>query len=73
MWKQMRKVIANPQSEREVWIIMGRSLSREKLRQELAKTKNPPEPEVLQIFALLQTAWSSTSQMGAKLRIFCSP
>lgn len=66
-------MIANPQSEREVWIVLGQSLSVERLKRELAKKKNPPAPEVLQIFSLVQATWSATSQMGARLRIFCSP
>lgn len=71
-WKQIRAVIANPQADREVWLVMGQSLSVAKLKTELAKRAKPPEPEVLQIFSLLQTAWAATSQMGAKLRVFCS-
>jgi len=71
MWKQVRSVIANPQSDREVWIVMGQSLSIDRLNEELRRKNTAPE--VVQIFALLQTAWASTSQMGARLRFFCSP
>jgi hypothetical protein len=71
VWKRLRAVIANPQSNREVWLVMGQALSVSRLRAELEKKK--PAPQVLQIFSLLQTAWSATSQMGARLRIFCSP
>jgi hypothetical protein len=70
-WIQLRAVIANPQSNREVWLIMGQALSLSRLNDELKKPK--PAPQVLQIFSLLQTAWSAASQMGGRLRIFCSP
>jgi superfamily II DNA or RNA helicase len=70
-WKQLRAVIANPQANREVWLVMGQSLSVARLREELDKQQ--PAPQVLQIFSLLQTVWSATSQIGARLRIFCSP
>lgn len=70
-WKQMRAVIADPQSDREVWLVMGQSLSVQRLQEELKKQK--PAPQVLQIYSLLQTAWAATSQMGARLRVLCSP
>jgi len=70
-WKQMRAVIANPQANREVWLVMGQALSVSRLQEELNKKK--PAPQVMHIFSLLQTAWSATSQMGARLRVFCSP
>jgi superfamily II DNA or RNA helicase len=70
-WKQIRAVIANPQANREVWLVLGQALSVTRLQEELGKKK--PAPQVMHIFSLLQTAWSATSQMGARLRIFCSP
>ena len=70
-WQQLRTVIANPQANREVWLVMGQALSVGRLREELEKQR--PAPQLLQIFSLLQTAWAATSQIGARLRIFCSP
>jgi superfamily II DNA or RNA helicase len=70
-WEQLRTVIANPQANREVWLVMGQALSVSRLREELNKQR--PAPQVLQIFSLLQTAWAATSQIGARMRIFCSP
>ncbi|HCG01753.1 MAG TPA: hypothetical protein DEV93_14575 [Chloroflexi bacterium] len=70
-WKRLRTVIANPQADREVWLVLGQALSLERLQLELKKKK--PAPQVLHVFSLLQTAWSATSQVGARLRIFCSP
>jgi superfamily II DNA or RNA helicase len=71
MWKHIRAVIANPQAEREVWLVLGQSLSIEALKAEAAKVK--PAAEALQIFSLLQTTWGAISQLGGRLRIFCSP
>jgi hypothetical protein len=64
-------VIADPQSEREVWLVIGRSLSRSALEAEALRPK--PKAEALQIYSLLQTTWGAVSQVGARLRIFCSP
>jgi superfamily II DNA or RNA helicase len=71
IWTEIRKVIANPSSEREVWLVLGQSLSRQSLSSQAAKQK--PAPEAIQVFSLLQTTWGAVSQIGARLRIFCSP
>jgi hypothetical protein len=71
MWQQIRSVISNPQAEREVWLLIGRSLSRSALE---AQARRPqPSAEALQIYSMLQTTWGAVSQVGARLRIFCSP
>jgi superfamily II DNA or RNA helicase len=70
-WKQIRDVIADPQADREVWLVLGQSLSVARLEAELNKLR--PAPQIWHIYSLLQTAWAATSQMGARLRIFCSP
>jgi superfamily II DNA or RNA helicase len=71
IWAEIRKVIANPSSEREVWLVLGQSLSRQALSNQAAKQR--PAPEAIQVFSLLQTTWGAVSQIGARLRIFCSP
>lgn len=71
IWKHVRGVISDPQAEREVWLIVGRSLSRSALVAEGRKQR--PAAEALQVFSLLQTTWGAVSQLGARLRIFCSP
>jgi hypothetical protein len=71
IWQHIRGVIADPQSEREVWLVIGRSLSRSALEAEALRSK--PKAEALQIYSLLQTTWGAVSQVGARLRIFCSP
>jgi superfamily II DNA or RNA helicase len=71
IWQHMRSVISDPQAEREVWLLLARSLSRSALEHEARK--RPPPAEALQVFSLLQTTWGAVSQLGARLRIFCSP
>ncbi len=71
MWNHIRQVASNPGGEREVWLVLGRSLSRDSLQHEAQRT--PPSPEAIQVFSLLQTTWGAVSQLGARLRVFCSP
>ncbi len=70
MWRHIRKVVAAPDSEREVWLVLGQSLSKEALEKQV---KPRPEAQAIQIFSLLQTTWAAVSQLGGRLRIFCSP
>ncbi|WP_306912796.1 MULTISPECIES: DEAD/DEAH box helicase [unclassified Arthrobacter] len=71
IWSQVRSVVTDPQADREVWLVLGAALSVKALQQDAQKTT--PSPELLQIYGLLQTAWSAATQMGVRLRIFCSP
>jgi hypothetical protein len=71
MWARVRTVISDPNSQREVWLVIGRGLSKDTLIQEAGK--RPPSPEAMQVFSLLQTTWGAVSQLGARLRVFCSP
>jgi hypothetical protein len=71
MWKHIRSHITNPDIDREVWIVLGKSMSKQRLQAEARKAK--PKAEAIQVFALLQATWGAVSQLGARLRIFCSP
>jgi superfamily II DNA or RNA helicase len=71
LWAHLRGVISDPQAEREVWLLLGRSLSLAALSREAGRPH--PAAEALQVFSLLQTTWGAVSQLGARLRIFCSP
>lgn len=68
-WAHARSVIRNPNADREVWLVLGATLSLSYVRKVAAK----PPPELIQLYALLQSAWSAANQVGARLRIFCSP
>lgn len=71
MWKHIRSHITNPDIDREVWIVLGKSMSKQRLETEAKKAR--PRAEAIQVFALLQATWGAVSQLGARLRIFCSP
>ena len=71
MWLHAREQITSPGADREVWLVLGNALSKGSLEDEADKDK--PAAETIQIYALLQTAWSAASQVGARLRVFCSP
>ncbi|MCU1694670.1 MAG: box helicase [Mycobacterium sp.] len=71
MWKHIRAHITDPDIDREVWIVLGKAMSKEKLQEQARKRR--PSAEAIQVFALLQATWGAVSQLGARLRIFCSP
>ncbi|WP_319446138.1 MULTISPECIES: DEAD/DEAH box helicase [unclassified Mycobacterium] len=71
IWQRARDIITDPTAHKEVWIVLGAGMSIKEVRAELDKTR--PADEVIQIYALLQTAWSTVAQCSAQLRIFCSP
>jgi hypothetical protein len=71
MWDRARDVITNPNADREIWLVLGAAMSRQELVMQAGKAR--PSNEMIQIYALLQVAWSAVSQCGARLRIFCSP
>ena len=69
LWSYARSVITDPSADREVWLVLGAALSASAVRDAV----DNPTPELIQIYALLQTAWGAISQTGARLRVFCSP
>jgi superfamily II DNA or RNA helicase len=71
IWSHLRSRIQAPDTEREVWLVLGNALSKGELTTQAAKRK--PTAEAIQVFSLLQTTWGAVSQLGGRLRIFCSP
>ncbi|MEX2440466.1 MAG: DEAD/DEAH box helicase family protein [Actinomycetota bacterium] len=69
LWEAIRSVVADPAAEREVWLLLGNCLSKSALKEQ-ARPKGAPE--AIQVYSLLQTTWGAVSQVGARLRIFCS-
>ncbi|WP_341927098.1 DEAD/DEAH box helicase family protein [Nocardioides psychrotolerans] len=67
-WSHARSVIRDPNADREVWLVLGGTLSLSSVR----KAVQRPTPELIQLYALLQSAWSATNQVGARMRVFCS-
>lgn len=71
IWERVRDLVANPAVQKEVWTVLGAGMSLSRVRAELQKDR--PSDEMIQIYTLLQTAWTATVERSAQLRIFCSP
>lgn len=70
-WNRINRVVQNHGAEREIWLVLGASLSLKRLAKALAK-KSPPGYAVT-THALLSSAWSTSQQYGVRLRVLCSP
>jgi hypothetical protein len=70
-WKRMRAALLDPQTSREVWLVLGQGLSKTSL--ETARRKVNPPPEVVQLIYSLQGSWGAISSVGARLHVYCSP
>lgn len=69
-WAATDSVIQSHAATREVWLVLGRSMSKAALTAELQKPN--PRASALQCHALLTSAWSASQQCGVRLRVFCS-
>lgn len=70
-WKRINKVVQSHGAEREVWLVLGASLSRSRLETALKQPK--PPGYAVTAHALLASAWSTSQQYGVRLRVICSP
>ena len=71
VWNEIRQRINNPLTDKEVWLFLGRTLSKERLFSELKK--DIPTPEAVQVAFLLHGTMTAVASVGAKLKIFCYP
>jgi superfamily II DNA or RNA helicase len=71
LWEQIQLLLRDPSTSREVWILLGNTLSLSEF--ERSRTSPNPSPETIQILFLLQSTWANVSSVGARLRVFCSP
>jgi len=69
-WRKISDLLRRPDTDREVWIVLGKTLSLASLEAE--RKSSTPEPEAVQLFYLLQSTWAAVSAIGARLRIFAS-
>ena len=67
----MDSIIRDPAATREVWVVLGQAFSFQRF-DELRNQPNPP-PEVIQALFLILSMWQAVGEVGAKLKIFCSP
>jgi len=70
-WELVQEVLRNPNSTREVWIVIGNGFSSVRFEEE--KRKVDPAPQFVQAYYQLAATWSAVSSVGAKLRVFCCP
>jgi superfamily II DNA or RNA helicase len=71
LWRRFDVCLRNPNIEREVWLILGATLSRKDLIAELRKDTSAPE--ALQATHLLNSTMASVAASNARLKILCSP
>lgn len=70
-WKRINEVVQTHGAEKEVWLVLGASLSYSRLEEALKKPK--PPGYAITTHALLSSAWSTSQQYGVRLKVFCSP
>jgi superfamily II DNA or RNA helicase len=71
VWSLLEERIRNPRTNREVWIVLGATLSKSAL--ERALSEPTPRAEAIQAVTLLHGTLSTIGSIDAKLRVFCSP
>jgi superfamily II DNA or RNA helicase len=67
VWKDINSIIRDPLARREVWLILGQTLSKTSLEQQLAKSTD----EAVQAAILLHGTMASIASIDAKMRVFC--
>jgi len=67
--ERLEKIIQNPNSTKEVWLVLGKTLKYKELIKALKKGK----AEAIQSTLLLHSTLQSVGTVNAKLKVFCSP
>lgn len=67
----MNESLRKPATRREMWLVLGQTLSKSKLAEELM-ARQPPA-YAIQTFYLLMATHNSCKSVGVDLRVFCSP
>jgi hypothetical protein len=70
IWDKVQEILQDPDKTVEVWIVIGRGFSYEAFKSE--QRSKDPEPELIQIIYLLQSAYDTVAQMNARLRVLCA-
>jgi superfamily II DNA or RNA helicase len=68
-WEESQRLLSNPNSTVEVWMVLGGGFQFDRYVQELCSTT--PAPQAVQIAYQLQSTLDAVSQIGAKLKILC--
>lgn len=69
--KAFNNAIADPTYTREVWIVMGKGVSKSHFDSFIDKTN--PKANEKELCLLLQSTWCATAALGAELKVFCMP
>lgn len=64
------ELLGQPNTQREVWLVLGRILSKAAFEEQLGKPN--PDGYALQTFFLLASTFSACKSVGVDLRVFCS-
>lgn len=67
--KKFTAAIEDPTFNREVWLVMGNGLSRNRFEQAVDKTN--PKSNEREVSYLFQSTWCAVASVGATLRVFC--
>lgn len=70
-WSQIQSIVHHPWADRQVWLFLGKILSKAQLEAHLGKPE--PTPEAVQAAYLLHATMTSVASVGARLRVFCCP
>ncbi|HAT1658634.1 TPA: DEAD/DEAH box helicase family protein [Legionella pneumophila] len=71
IWTHIKKRIQDPDSTKEVWLVLGGIISKSKLSSSL-RNKKGLRAEALQASMQLLSCAQSVNSVGAKLKIFCN-
>jgi superfamily II DNA or RNA helicase len=70
IWDKIVKLKYNPNTEKEVWLLLGKTFSKSSFISQLKKTD--PPAEAFQSAISLKSAIASIGSMGVKTKVFCS-
>jgi len=71
-WSKYEELISDPNTRREVWLVVGSMFDYSAFKKELNKGDvSKVKSEVIQLIYLLRSTWNSVSQVGAQLKILC--
>ncbi len=70
IWERIEELKYNPNTEKEVWLILGKTFSKSVFISKLKQIK--PLPEAIQSAISIKSTIASIGAMGVKTKIFCS-
>ncbi len=72
IWSTIQEALLSARYNKEIWIMAGRSLSRDKLVRQLTRSQGP-SPLSLQMVHFLAALQTSAARANVDMRIYCSP